>query len=93
MKASIPSMMTVPTTNWPPGSYPLRLDASTGVQSYVPITIRSPSVARTYSASSSSSAFIAFRSSRTPYAVVSSTVRPPRRRPRRFPLQTMAAGP
>jgi len=48
MKASIPSMMTVPTTNWPPGSYLLRLDASTGVQSYVPITIRSPSVARAH---------------------------------------------
>jgi hypothetical protein len=37
--------LTVPTTDWPPGSYLLRLDASTGVQSYVPITIRSPSVA------------------------------------------------
>ena len=37
--------LTVPTTGWPPGSYLLRLDASTGVQSYVPITIRSPSVA------------------------------------------------
>ena len=30
---------------WPPGSYLLRLDASTGVQSYVPIVIRSPSAA------------------------------------------------
>ncbi|MGD0604670.1 MAG: N,N-dimethylformamidase beta subunit family domain-containing protein [Streptosporangiaceae bacterium] len=37
--------LTVPTTGWPPGSYLLRLDASTGVQSYLPITIRSPSVA------------------------------------------------
>src|SRR5207237_3905187 len=37
--------LTVPTTDWPPGSYLLRLDASTGVQSYVPIVIRSPSVA------------------------------------------------
>ena len=37
--------LTVPTTGWPPGSYLLRLDASTGVQSYVPIVIRSPSVA------------------------------------------------
>ena len=37
--------LSVPTRNWPPGSYLLRLDASTGVQSYVPIVIRSPSVA------------------------------------------------
>ncbi len=37
--------LTVPTKGWPPGSYLLRLDASTGVQSYVPIVIRSPSVA------------------------------------------------
>jgi hypothetical protein len=37
--------LTVPTTGWPPGSYLLRLDASTGVQSYVPMVIRSPSVA------------------------------------------------
>jgi len=36
--------VTVPTEGWPPGSYLLRLDASTGVQSYVPIVIRSPSV-------------------------------------------------
>jgi hypothetical protein len=40
-----PPSLTVPTGDWPPGSYLLRLDASTGVQSYVPITIRSPSVA------------------------------------------------
>ena len=37
--------LTVPTTGWPPGSYLLRLDASTGVQSYVPMVIRSPSTA------------------------------------------------
>src|SRR5579864_4830438 len=37
--------LTVPTTGWPPGSYLLRLDASTGVQSYVPVVIRSASVA------------------------------------------------
>ena len=37
--------LTVPTAGWPPGSYLLRLDASTGVQSYVPMVIRSPSVA------------------------------------------------
>ena len=37
--------LTVPTAGWPPGSYLLRLDASTGVQSYVPMVIRSPSTA------------------------------------------------
>jgi len=37
--------LAVPTAGWPPGSYLLRLDASTGVQSYVPFVIRSPSVA------------------------------------------------
>jgi hypothetical protein len=37
--------LTVPTTGWPPGSYLLRLDASTGVQRYVPMVIRSASVA------------------------------------------------
>ena len=37
--------LTVPTAGWPPGSYLLRLDASTGVQSYVPMVIRSPSAA------------------------------------------------
>ncbi|MBV9445686.1 MAG: hypothetical protein JO345_07305 [Streptosporangiaceae bacterium] len=36
--------LTVTTTDWPPGSYLLRLDASAGVQSYVPMVIRSPSV-------------------------------------------------
>jgi hypothetical protein len=39
-----PSLI-VATTGWPPGSYMLRLDASTGVQSYVPFMIRSPSTA------------------------------------------------
>jgi hypothetical protein len=37
--------LTVRASGWPPGSYLLRLDASTGVQSYVPIVVRSPSVA------------------------------------------------
>lgn len=37
--------LTVPTTGWPPGSYLLRLDASNGAEYYVPIVIRSPSVA------------------------------------------------
>ena len=43
--ASWQPSLTVPTTGWPPGSYLLRLDASTGVQSYVPMVIRSPSTA------------------------------------------------
>jgi hypothetical protein len=33
--------MTVTTTNWPVGAYLLRLDASSGAQRYVPITVRS----------------------------------------------------
>lgn len=37
--------MTVSTKGWPVGSYLLRLDASTGAERYVPITVRSPSTA------------------------------------------------
>ena len=37
--------LALPTAGWPPGSYLLRLDASTGAQQYVPLVIRSPSVA------------------------------------------------
>jgi hypothetical protein len=37
--------MTVSTTGWPAGSYLLRLDASSGAQRYVPITVRSASTA------------------------------------------------
>jgi hypothetical protein len=37
--------LSIATTNWPAGSYLLRLDASTGVQSYVPFVVRSPSTA------------------------------------------------
>ncbi len=37
--------LTISTANWPPGSYLLRLDASSGAQRYVPITIRSASTA------------------------------------------------
>ena len=37
--------LALPTAGWPPGSYLLRLDASSGVQQYVPLVIRSPSVA------------------------------------------------
>ncbi len=37
--------LTLPTTGWPPGSYLLRLDASSGAQRFVPLVIRSRSVA------------------------------------------------
>lgn len=37
--------LTVPTTDWPAGSYLLRLDADTGAQRYVPITVRSADAA------------------------------------------------
>lgn len=37
--------LALPTAGWPPGSYLLRLDASSGAQQYVPLVIRSPSVA------------------------------------------------
>jgi hypothetical protein len=35
--------VSLPTTGWPPGCYMLRLDADTGAQRYVPVTVRSPS--------------------------------------------------
>jgi hypothetical protein len=37
--------LTVTATDWPPGSYLLRLDADNGTQSWVPLTVRTPSVA------------------------------------------------
>jgi hypothetical protein len=37
--------VTVPTDGWPAGSYLLRLDADTGAQRYVPLTVRSASTA------------------------------------------------
>jgi hypothetical protein len=37
--------LTITTTNWPPGSDLLRLDASSGAERYVPITVRSASTA------------------------------------------------
>ena len=37
--------LTVPTHDWPEGSYLLRLDADSGAQRYVPLTIRSASTA------------------------------------------------
>src|SRR5215472_2830116 len=37
--------LTIPTDSWPPGAYLLRMDSEAGAQRYVPITIRSSSVA------------------------------------------------
>ena len=37
--------LTIPTEGWPEGSYLLRMDAETGAQRYVPITVRSASTA------------------------------------------------
>ncbi|HEX3753420.1 MAG TPA: N,N-dimethylformamidase beta subunit family domain-containing protein [Streptosporangiaceae bacterium] len=37
--------LSVPTDDWPPGSYLLLLDADSGAQRYVPVTIRSDSTA------------------------------------------------
>lgn len=37
--------LTVATTGWPAGSYLLRLDADSGAQRFVPITVRSPGTA------------------------------------------------
>jgi len=37
--------LTITATNWPPGSYLLRLDAASGAERYVPITVRSASAA------------------------------------------------
>jgi hypothetical protein len=37
--------LTVPTDGWPAGSYLLRLDADSGAQRYVPVTVRSASTA------------------------------------------------
>jgi hypothetical protein len=39
------SSLTIPTEDWPAGAYLLRLDAETGAQRYVPITVRSASTA------------------------------------------------
>ena len=37
--------LTIPTHDWPEGSYLLRMDSETGPQRYVPITVRSASMA------------------------------------------------
>ena len=38
-------VVEVPTDDWPPGAYLLRLDADSGAQRYVPVTVRSASTA------------------------------------------------
>jgi hypothetical protein len=38
-------VIDVPTDNWPAGSYLLRLDADSGAQRYVPVTVRSATTA------------------------------------------------
>src|SRR5215470_17471429 len=38
-------VIEVPTHGWPAGAYLLRLDAHSGAQRYVPVTVRSPSTA------------------------------------------------
>jgi hypothetical protein len=37
--------LTIPTDDWPEGSYLLRMDAESGAQRYVPVTVRSASTA------------------------------------------------
>jgi hypothetical protein len=43
--ASWDPVLSVPTDDWPPGAYLIKLDAETGGQRYVPVTVRSPSCA------------------------------------------------
>ena len=38
-------VLEVPTDDWPPGAYLIKLTASSGGQRYVPVTVRSPSCA------------------------------------------------
>src|ERR1700759_4398172 len=45
VRTSWDPVLTVPTDDWPPGSYLLLLDADSGAQRYVPVTIRSASTA------------------------------------------------
>ncbi|HEY0719142.1 MAG TPA: N,N-dimethylformamidase beta subunit family domain-containing protein, partial [Streptosporangiaceae bacterium] len=45
IRASWGPVLDVPTDDWPPGSYLLRLDADSGAQRYVPVTVRSPGTA------------------------------------------------
>jgi hypothetical protein len=45
VKADWQPVAEIPTDNWPAGAYLLRLDAESGAQRYVPITVRSASTA------------------------------------------------
>ena len=45
VRTSWDPVLSVPTDDWPPGSYLLLLDADSGAQRYVPVTVRSPSTA------------------------------------------------
>ena len=45
IRTSWDPVLSVPTDDWPPGSYLLLLDADSGAQRYVPVTIRSASTA------------------------------------------------
>jgi hypothetical protein len=45
VRTSWDPVLDVPTDDWPPGSYLLLLDADSGAQRYVPVTIRSSSTA------------------------------------------------
>jgi hypothetical protein len=45
VRTSWDPMLSVPTDDWPPGSYLLLLDADSGAQRYVPVTIRSETTA------------------------------------------------
>jgi hypothetical protein len=38
-------VLEIPTDDWPPGAYLLRLDADSGAQRYVPVTVRSAATA------------------------------------------------
>ncbi|HEY4700929.1 MAG TPA: N,N-dimethylformamidase beta subunit family domain-containing protein, partial [Streptosporangiaceae bacterium] len=45
VRTSWDPVLSVPTDDWPPGSYLLLLDADSGAQRYVPVTVRSASTA------------------------------------------------
>ncbi|HEY6501062.1 MAG TPA: N,N-dimethylformamidase beta subunit family domain-containing protein [Streptosporangiaceae bacterium] len=45
IRTSWDPVLSVPTDDWPPGSYLLLLDADSGAQRYVPVTVRSASTA------------------------------------------------
>jgi hypothetical protein len=45
VSASWDPVLQVPTDDWPPGAYLIKLVADTGGQRYVPVTVRSPSCA------------------------------------------------